>query len=126
MFSSSNLFKRTGISNGIYIKGNFKKGIARKYFISKVIKRLVGKQEAVVRDIFPTSAKKTQRAEVSYTIQKGDDKRINRNGILRVYNINEPIDIPVRQILGKWSKNFIGVTLVFAGDKWDIKGKLVA
>jgi RNA polymerase sigma-70 factor (ECF subfamily) len=57
-----------------------------------------------------------------YTIQSGDQKRINKNGILRVYHLSEPIDIPVGRILGKWKKEHIGVTLVAINGKWCIKG----
>ncbi|WP_018615550.1 RNA polymerase sigma factor [Segetibacter koreensis] len=68
---------------------------------------------------------KKQTANLKYTIQKGDDKRLNKDGVLRVYNLSEPLDIPVRKVLGKWKKEQIGVTLVFVSGKWQIEGEIV-
>ena len=70
-----------------------------------------------------TSKKRT--TNLKYTIQKGDDKRLNKHGVLRVYNLSEPLDIPVRKVLGKWKKEQIGVTLVFVSGNWQIEGEIV-
>lgn len=65
---------------------------------------------------------KKKKMNFSYTIQKGDCKRLSKEGILRVYHINEPIDIPVGRLLGRWKKEHIGITLVAINGKWCIKG----
>lgn len=60
-----------------------------------------------------------------YTIQKGDDKRLSRDGMLRVYHLKEPVDIPVRRLLGNWKKDHVGLTLVVVNDKWQIDGQII-
>src|SRR3954453_3374930 len=67
-----------------------------------------------------------QQAEVikfSYTIQKGDFERLNRDCVLKVYKINEPVDIPVRRLLGKWKDTHIGVTIFKLNEEWRIDGE---
>ncbi len=63
--------------------------------------------------------------KLQYTIQKGDDRRLNRDGGIRVYNLREPLDIPVKKLLGKWKNEHVGVTLVYMNEKWIIEGEMV-
>lgn len=63
-----------------------------------------------------------KKINFTYTIQREDYRRIDKKGILRVYNLSEPIDIPVVRILGRWKKEHIGVTLIATNGKWCIKG----
>lgn len=84
------------------------------------------KEKAIIIDIFQNKeSKKSQRVKLTYTIQQGDDQRLNRDGVLRMYNINKPIEIPVSKLLGKWKKNHIGVTLAIINEEWQIEGGLV-
>lgn len=61
---------------------------------------------------------------LKYTIQEGDERRISKDGILRVYNLKESIDIPVQKLLGKWKKEHAGVTLVLINGKWNVEGEM--
>lgn len=63
--------------------------------------------------------------KLRYTIQKGDDRRLNRDGGIRVYNLREPLDIPVKKLLGKWKNEHVGVTLMYMNEKWIIEGEMV-
>lgn len=86
------------------------------------IERKFGGEKILAEDFFKNKTGKSKKINFTYTIQKEDYKRLNKNGILRVYNLSKPIDIPVVAILGKWKKEHIGVTLVVVNGKWCIKG----
>ena len=59
--------------------------------------------------------------EFSYTIKAGDNKRLDRNGILTMYKLRQPVKIPVRGLLGKWNRKHIGVTFSFLDQEWQIQ-----
>lgn len=71
------------------------------------------------------TASKNHREELKYTIQKGDDRRLNKDGVLRVYNLSEPFDIPVKKVLGKWKQEYVGITLVLVNEKWHIEDEKI-
>lgn len=64
-----------------------------------------------------------RKIELKYTIKQGDYERLNREGFLEVYNLTEEIKIPVRQLLGKWRKAHIGITLIKTNERWQIDGE---
>lgn len=67
--------------------------------------------------------KKTSPAiKISYTLKPGDYKRISKKGILKVYHLNEPIEIPVIQILGKWKETHQGITISKLDKEWQVEG----
>ena len=63
-------------------------------------------------------------AELNYTFQQGDGQKLKKNGILRVYNINQPIEIPVTRLLGKWKESYVGVTVGVRGGEWVIEKQI--
>jgi len=104
---------------GIYIQGNFKKGMCKSRMNGIDSKVVAKKGKVIVKTIFQTSGKNENLKEkLTYTIQKGDDKRLCREGVLRVYNIKEPIDIPIINLLGKWKNTHIGITLFVLNGQW--------
>lgn len=112
--------EKSAAKTGLYVKEDFKT-VTNKYGKNNIEK----KEKAVVRDIFRSEInKKSISGKFSYTIQHGDDKRLSRNGVLRVYNINEPVEIPVGELLGKWKKSHVGVTLVVLNQEWHIEGEV--
>lgn len=124
MNSTSTVAEKSLNQNCILIKSNFLEEIECKYGKTKSRGKLESaKEKAVVIDIFKNqTVNESQRAKITYTIQRGDDKRLNRIGVLRVYNIKEPIDIPVRKLLGNWKNTHIGVTLIAINREWQIEG----
>ena len=58
-----------------------------------------------------------------YTVKQGDYKRLNKDGVLKVYNMNEPVEIPVTSMLGKWKNTHIGVTFFRIGEEWKVIGR---
>lgn len=82
-------------------------------------------EEAIVIDMFQNTIRKSHGLKQTYTIRHRDDKRLNREGVLRVYNFNEPIDIPVTRLLGRWKSSHVGVTLVLINERWHAEGKVV-
>ncbi len=111
----------TSLKTGLYIKSDFK---LYKYGINKNAKKLPFENEqAVVRHISQTpAANQSIPGNHKYTMQQGDEKRLSKNGVLKVYNIKEPIDIPVSKLLGNWKKSHIGVTLIVSNGQWCIEG----
>ena len=67
---------------------------------------------------------KNQGVELKYTLQKGDEKRLDKHGVLRLYNVSEALEIPVTQLLGKWTNDNVGVTLVFKHGNWQVTGEM--
>jgi len=65
----------------------------------------------------------TEVIKFRYTIQKGDFRRLDRDGVLKVYKINEPVNIPVRRLLGKWKDTHIGVTIFKLNEEWKVEGE---
>lgn len=61
--------------------------------------------------------------KILYTIRREDYRKLNRKGVLTVYNIKEPIEIPVTRLLGKWKKNHIGITVFKLNEEWQIEGE---
>lgn len=113
------------VTTGIYIKGNFKKESSNKHDMNNTNGPLnFTKEEAVVRHIFQIPAVNKNIGNLQYTIQQGDDKRLSKDGVLRVYNMNEPIDIPVGKLLGRWKSSHIGITLIVSDNQWCIEGEL--
>lgn len=127
MNTTSTFSKNSSIETGIYIKGDFTRK-SRKYEMNNVTASTLPfeKEETIVKSIFQTSAAdKNITGNHSYTLQQGDDKRLNKDGVLRVYNSNEPIDIPVRRLLGNWKETHTGVTLIVADGQWCVEGNQV-
>ena len=79
-------------------------------------------EKAIIINMFKNQEVKYTENQFTYTVQQGDDKRVNKNGVLRVYDMNEPINIPVGNLLGKWKNSHIGVTLVVINEKWSVMG----
>src|SRR4051794_7454141 len=73
--------------------------------------------------VVQNNATKSDLANLQYTVQKGDERRLNKDGVLRVYNRQVPIDIPVTRLLGKWKKEHVGVTLIYKNFRWQIEGE---
>lgn len=84
-------------------------------------------EKAIIIEMFQNPLGKEQtRLNFTYTIKPGDEKRLNRSGVLRVYDLNKPVNIPVVKLLGKWKKTHIGVTLVIANGIWCIADSTTA
>lgn len=64
-----------------------------------------------------------ERIRMCYTIKEGDNKRLNKKGILVVYNLNQAIEIPVIRLLGKFKKTHVGVTLYRQHGLWQIEAQ---
>lgn len=78
--------------------------------------------KSIIIDINQKEAtKKSERVILTYTIKKGDNRRLNRDGILRLYKLDRPIEIPVTKLLGKWKHTHIGVTLACIYEEWQIE-----
>lgn len=128
MNTTSIFSQKSPVETGIYIKADFKKQQSYKYDVKNAAadKLQVEKEEAIVKSIFQTSVtNKSITGNHKYTIVQGDDKRLNKDGVLRVYKMTEPIDIPVRRLLGNWKKSYIGVTLIVANGQWCVEGDSV-
>ena len=65
---------------------------------------------------------RTNLTKIKYTLRPGDDKRLDKRGVLKVYNINTLIEIPVTGLLGQWKNTHVGTTIFKADDKWQIEG----
>ena len=79
-------------------------------------------EKATIINMFANKViNKKSKAEFTYILRQEDDKRLNINGVLRVYHMNEPIDIPVESLLGKWNNTHVGVTLISFNEKWSLK-----
>lgn len=124
MHTNSIFSEKSAGTTSIYIKGVFKKENFGKYEMNTTgDKSDFIKEKAVVRHIFQTPADNKDIADNHrYTIRQGDDRRL-RDGVLRVYNIKEPIDIPVGKLLGRWKMSHIGVTVFTSNDQWFIEGE---
>jgi hypothetical protein len=59
--------------------------------------------------------------KIRYTIKQGDQKRLNRAGVLKVYYLDAPVEIPVIPLLGKWKKSHIGITFEKTDEEWKIE-----
>ena len=81
--------------------------------------------EATIVSIFKNQIGRSHEVKLSYTIKEGDNKRLKRDGVLRVYNMKEPIDIPVHKLLGKLRNTHVGTTLYYANNEWQVEGGLV-
>ena len=78
------------------------------------------------KDITPNKEVTTKEAiTIKYTIKAGDDKRIDKNGVLKLYNINKPIEIPVVRLLGKWKRSHVGATLYRIDEEWKVEGSQI-
>lgn len=124
MNTTSTLAEKSLNQNCIIIKSNFLEEIECKYGKTKSKgKSESTKEKALVINIFKNqTVNESQKSKTTYTIQRGDEKRLNMDGVLRVYNIKEPIDIPVRKLLGNWKNTHIGVTLIAINKEWQIEG----
>ena len=60
-------------------------------------------------------------SQLTYTFKENDGKRINKDGNLVLYDIDRPLEIPVTQLLGKWKKDFVGITVGIKGGKWFVE-----
>ena len=96
--------------------------IERPAFNKEGIERKFREEDILAEEFFKNKAGKAKNVNFSYTVQKEDYKRLDKKGMLRVYNLSKPVDIPLVGILGKWKKQHIGVTLVAIDGKWCIKG----
>ena len=123
MKNTSSFSENSRVETAILIKGNFKKEKCN-YDINNITagKSSFEKEKAVVRNIFQTPAVDTSiTGNHTYTILEGDDKRLSKEGVLKVYNINKQIDIPVRKLLGNWKKTHIGITLIIENGQWCVE-----
>lgn len=121
----STLFRKPVTKEGNYIKGNFKKDITGKDFDNKNNFKTLKTEKAIVRDIFKTTASNENvKGEFTYTIQLRDNKRLTKDGTLRVYNMRQPIDIPIVPLLGKWNREHVGIILVSKDGEWLIEGRV--
>ena len=124
MNTTSTFSAETSLKTGLYIKSDFK--LYKYGKNNNVVNPGVTKEKAVVKHIFQTPAANQGIAgNHTYTIRQGDDKRLSKDGVLRVYNIMETINIPVRSLLGNWKKSHIGVTLIVTNGQWCIEGEEV-
>lgn len=121
MNTTSILSENFAAETGIYIKGGFRKSEYKSNTNGSAGKAGLKKEKAIVRYIFHSYEKnKSLKEKLTYTIQHGDNKRLNKDGVLRVYNMNQPLDIPVGKLLGNWNKSHIGVTLVVLNGQWSV------
>jgi len=126
MNTTSNFSENSRIETGILIKGNFKKEKLSNFDMNNIA---VGKspfeqEKAVVRNIFQIPFSYTSiTGNHTYTILEGDEKRLSKDGLLKVYNINKQIDIPVRKLLGNWKKSHVGITLIVENGQWCVEGQ---
>ncbi len=74
-----------------------------------------------VIDIDRNPDKKTKTVGLIYTLQQGDNKKLNRDGVLRLYYLDQPIEVPVTKLLGKWKRTHVGVTLSCLYENWQIE-----
>ncbi len=82
--------------------------------------------QATIRNIIRNQPEpKGKRIKLTYTIQKQDYNRLNKEGVLRIYNLSKPVDIPITLLLGKWKNTHIGVTMKCINEKWEIEKGLV-
>lgn len=126
MHTTTILSEKSPAKTCIYIKGDFRKSAAYKYCVNNTAGKSNKKEKAIVRCIPPTSGiEKSINGKYRYILQPGDNKRLSRDGVLRLYSINKAIDIPVRKLLGKWKAGHIGVALVVLDGQWCIEGELV-
>lgn len=123
---TSSASSKKSIEKGIYIKGCFKSEKASNSRIhTNTDQPEFRNDKGLIRDFLQNEiTEKNQKVKLVYVLQEGDYKRLNRNGVLRVYNINEPIDIPVKGLLGKWRNDYIGVAFILINDSWHIGGKI--
>lgn len=128
MNTKTNFSEKPSVKTGLYIKGDFKKIISSECSINNTaVESNLNKEKTIVRDISQTpETNKSIKGNFTYTIQPGDNKRLSGDGVLRVYNIKEPIDIPVRNLLGKWKKSHIGVSLIIINGQWCVEGEVAA
>jgi hypothetical protein len=126
MNTTSNFSENSRVETGILIKGNFKKEKLSSFDINNITagKTTFEKENAVVRNIFQAPASdKSITGNHTYTILEGDERRLGKDGVLKVYNINKQIDIPVRKLLGNWKKTHIGITLIIENGQWCVEGQ---
>src|SRR4051812_335746 len=61
------------------------------------------------------------KEKLVYTIRQGDNKRLTRDGLLRVYNLNQKIEIPVTKLLGRWKNTHVGVSIIIIGKEYQVE-----
>lgn len=93
----------------------------RKNFYEETIK--LTEPESSAQKLFSTNNYYHHSARLTYTFKAGDDKRINKNGILKVYNLSEPLEIPATKLLGKWKDTYIGISICLTNGEWQIEKK---
>ena len=123
MSTTSTLSKKSTIDNCISINTLSPKKIIGEPNITN--SHSSGEKAIVIDIVKRQSAKKDLDAKLTYTLKLGDAKRLNKNGILRVYHVNEPIDIPVKKLLGKWKTTHVGATFIVKNGKWCVEGNSV-
>ena len=74
--------------------------------------------ESIENSLFSADSYKRFSPALTYTFKQGDGQRLNKNGILTVYNFNEPIEIPVTGLLGKWKEGYVGLSVSIRDGKW--------
>lgn len=80
-------------------------------------------EKAIIINMFQNQEiHKNSGVQFTYVLKQGDDRRLDKNGVLRVYDMNEPINIPVEKLLGTWKNAHIGITLILNG-RWLVKDK---
>lgn len=66
------------------------------------------------------SQHKSQSIKLRYKITAGDCRRLNKDGVLKVYNMDQLVEIPVSRLLGKWKTTHIGITVFKTDDQWQV------
>lgn len=83
-------------------------------------------EKAIIINMFPSRMEKESgKIKFTYTLTSRDDKRLNSQGILTVYDLSKPINIPVVKLLGDWKKTHAGITLIRINENWCVKGQVV-
>lgn len=125
MNSNSALSKKTLTSGGIYINGNFS-AKSDDRLNRNVSSDKSNSKKVISGNFFENDGEnKNLVTRHVYTIKPGDNKRLTKDGVLKMYNIAEPVNIPVVALLGKWNKSHIGTTLVCINNMWAVKGGLI-
>lgn len=127
MDTASILLKKSPVKHCISIKAFVAPetiGLREKTTIKSDFK--YNEEKAIVIDMFDNRMEQERKKiKFTYTLKNGDDKRLNSEGVLQVYNISKPINIPVVKLLGKWEKTHVGITLIQINENWCIKGRMV-
>lgn len=124
MKTTSILSKNANFRDAINISEPLYKKTTDNSIINKDFKNfnLKGEKAIIINMFENKSTNQSLSEDFTYVIKQGDQGKLNENGTLMVYNLSEPVDIPIEKLLGKWNNTHIGVTLAFSDNKWSVKG----